>query len=101
MDNVKLDYLGDNYFSKSRDQNISAVFTVNEGVSFNSGLFAGNATVKENMYAMKMDEFVSSVILNNTEQLFEDIVYIENFNTGGKYRNYFENFTEIGFHMKV
>lgn len=97
MDKIKLDYLRDNYFSKSRDQNVSAVFTVNEGVSFNSGVFAEKATVKENTYIINMDKFLSSVILNNTVQLFEDIVYIENCYTGGTYGG-------IGFsipHMQV
>lgn len=95
VDGFKLQQLEQNYFSKTKDQNISASYRVTDAVMFRNGVSARKADVLgDTLLGLSLEEFLSSVMLNNTDQQFEDIVYFEKCSVKGS-ASYFGCFLQI------
>lgn len=77
VDGVQLQLLAQTYFSKSKDQNISARFDFRSGAAFQSNLIAAEATVENMVNDINLDEFLSTAILDGQDQVFENTVEIE------------------------
>lgn len=73
-----MNLLYENYFSKSKDQNITAIFNFE-----NELIFENNVSVPEissnrgEINDLNLNEFVRTVLLNDFEQIFEIVVFLE------------------------
>lgn len=84
VDGVKLQLLAQTYFSKTKNQTISARFDFSNGAAFESDLIALEATVENTVNNINLNEFISMAILDGEDQVFEDIVYMEECEIKGK-----------------
>lgn len=84
VDGVKLQLLAQTYFSKTKNQTISARFDFSNGAAFESDLIALEATVENMVNNINLNEFVSKAILDEEDQVFEDIVDMEECEIRGK-----------------
>ncbi|XP_031339518.1 uncharacterized protein LOC116168016 [Photinus pyralis] len=77
VDDVKVQLLAQTYFSKSRDQNITARYTFEDRVWLEGGISAPMAKVKGSVGGINLAEFMNTALLNNYEQVFENILYLD------------------------
>lgn len=83
MNNRNVTKLADTYFSKSKEQQISAFHIVSEEVLFGDDVASPELSIDGNVNGMNMDTFMKSVLLHRP-QLFEDTVYFEDILTERK-----------------
>lgn len=69
--------LSEKYFSKSKEQEISAFHIVSDDVVFEDDVASPELFIDGNINGMNMDTFMKSALLHRP-QLFEDTVYFEN-----------------------
>ncbi|CAH0560860.1 unnamed protein product [Brassicogethes aeneus] len=89
LNSEKLDQLAKTYLSKSRNQTIFATYTFEDEVLFVKDLISPIINTTGNINEINFSAFLQTVLLNNTDQIFETPVFIENFITGvvnGEYK---------------
>ncbi|KAF5285037.1 hypothetical protein FQR65_LT02349 [Abscondita terminalis] len=77
VDDIKIQLVAQTYFSKSKNQNISAFYNFDDSVLFENGLYASRAKVLGTIGEINLDEFTTTALLNNFKQIFESTVYLE------------------------
>ncbi|KAK5643847.1 hypothetical protein RI129_007692 [Pyrocoelia pectoralis] len=77
VDDVKMQLIAQTYLSKSRDQNITATYTFEDNVLFQGGIFSPTAIVKGSVGGLNLGEFINIALLNNYEQVFENLLYLD------------------------
>ncbi|RZC40837.1 uncharacterized protein BDFB_005868, partial [Asbolus verrucosus] len=80
VDNVSLKLLSENYFSKSKNQNITATFTFQNDLIFESEVSVPEITLSGDVNDINLDTFVRTALLNDYDQVFETVLYLENCN---------------------
>lgn len=83
MDDVDLQSLSDNYFSRSKPQAITAVFNVENAANFHSDLLAPKLTISGRINGININEFVQTTILQDLDQIFEVPLYLESCQING------------------
>ncbi|XP_025829762.1 uncharacterized protein LOC108740183 isoform X2 [Agrilus planipennis] len=70
VNNVDLRIVGDTYFSKSKDQFVTANISFNDGIVFEKDVSAKDAIVLGEIYGIDLLELKHSVLLDGEDQLF-------------------------------
>lgn len=83
MNGEKLENLSSNYFSKSQNQTITSTLSFTNDVVFEN-LVTAQLNTTGFINDIKLEDFLQTVILNNTDQIFESPVYFENFTANSK-----------------
>ncbi|XP_044255131.1 uncharacterized protein LOC123005441 [Tribolium madens] len=77
VENISLNLLYENYFSKSKDQNITATFKFENDLIFENNVTVPEISLNGRLNNIDLDEFVKTALLNDYEQIFETVVFIE------------------------
>ncbi|KAK4887273.1 hypothetical protein RN001_003544 [Aquatica leii] len=72
VDDTKIQSIAQTYFSKTKNQNVSAFYNFDDNVLFGNGIYAPRATIRGAISEINLGEFVSTALLNNYEQVFEN-----------------------------
>lgn len=84
MDNFEIQLIAQTYFSKTREQNITAILEFDDMVTFQEDLYADKAIITE-INGINLEEFVSTAILNEYSQFFENTVYLNDCEIKGNF----------------
>jgi hypothetical protein len=97
VDNISLTHLHENYFSKSKDQNVTATFTFEGDLVFESDVTVPEMTLGGEVNRLDLDEFVHTALLNDHDQVFESVVFLENCSVQSNKSNFRGSFDYIFF----
>ncbi|KRT79229.1 hypothetical protein AMK59_8134, partial [Oryctes borbonicus] len=77
IDNTSLEWLANNYFSKTKDQTITAHLDFTDGINFFQGVSASEMLLAGHVSSIDISEFLRTAILDDGEQIFENTIEVE------------------------
>ncbi|XP_017775972.1 PREDICTED: uncharacterized protein LOC108562216 isoform X2 [Nicrophorus vespilloides] len=77
VNEVPLDWVKNNYLSKSRNQTVVAKLDFAEGIVFASDVIAPKCELKGSLSGIDLNSFFATAILQDQDQIFEEIPYIQ------------------------
>ncbi|GLV35615.1 Anaphase Promoting Complex subunit 10, partial [Carabus blaptoides fortunei] len=86
VDDVNLDWLAKNYFSKTKNQSISAKLDFTDGVIFGKDITAEKGIISGSVSGIKIEDFNASV-LQNGDQIFNFDIEFDDIEVKGEIEN--------------
>lgn len=69
-------WLAENYFSKTKDQKITSVLEF-DNLTFENEITAPHMTLEGDVNGVNLEEFIRTALLDDYDQIFEIIAYLE------------------------